>query len=392
MSVARRSQGWLYRALTCGALLAGAALALPAPVAHADPSPSAGEQASDSGFLHDLPPDQPAPPLGLSQQELRSLLKRLQNLHRQAEEATEQYKGAKEKRDRQRQVVKDLTRELDDQREEVRENRAEAGRLARKQYRQSGLSDYGILLLSDDPQEAFDRSHDLNRAAEAQAEVVRRLQDTQKNLDKVVTKQRAALKKAERYAEDQRKARDRVEDRVAKVEDIVSTLTGVQLEELRRLEEDGFDAAQAEFLASGALGQGNRAASDGGQTAVAWAFKQLGDPYVWGAEGPDAFDCSGLTSQAWAAAGTPIPRTSQEQWKQLPRIPLNLLRPGDLVIYYPGATHVGMYIGNGKIVHAPRTGDVVKVAPVGGMPILGAVRPDPGASAGDGKVPVVPER
>ncbi|WP_338103837.1 C40 family peptidase, partial [Streptomyces rhizosphaericus] len=68
--------------------------------------------------------------------------------------------------------------------------------------------------------------------------------------------------------------------------------------------------------------------------ALAYALNQIGKPYVWGAEGPNSFDCSGLTSSAWAYAGRTIPRTSQEQWRQLPRVPLNQLRPGDLVIYY----------------------------------------------------------
>lgn len=97
---------------------------------------------------------------------------------------------------------------------------------------------------------------------------------------------------------------------------------------------------------------------------------------MWGAEGPKAYDCSGLTSRAWEHAGTTIPRTSQEQWKQLPHVPLNLLRPGDLVVYFPGATHVAMYIGNGMVIQAPRPGGVVKISPIAANPVLGAVRPD----------------
>src|SRR5699024_11663565 len=71
-------------------------------------------------------------------------------------------------------------------------------------------------------------------------------------------------------------------------------------------------------------------------------------PILWGAEGPTSYDCSGLTSQAWAAAGRPIPRTSQEQWRLLPHIAIKDMRPGDLIIYHADATHVGMYVGNGQ--------------------------------------------
>ena len=113
-----------------------------------------------------------------------------------------------------------------------------------------------------------------------------------------------------------------------------------------------------------------------GERAVRWAMDQIGKPYAWGAAGPDAYDCSGLTTQAWSRAGTPIPRTSQEQWQRLKRIPLSELRPGDLVVYFPDATHVAMYVGDGKVVQAPRPGAAVQVSPLASYPVLGAVRPD----------------
>ncbi|WKX74435.1 NlpC/P60 family protein [Streptomyces sp. XD-27] len=105
-------------------------------------------------------------------------------------------------------------------------------------------------------------------------------------------------------------------------------------------------------------------------------MRQIGKPYVWGAEGPDAFDCSGLTQQAWRQAGYLIPRTSQEQWRTLPRVPLSELRPGDLVVYYPKATHVALYAGGGAVVEAPRPGGRVRTSPLATYPLRGAVRPD----------------
>jgi cell wall-associated NlpC family hydrolase len=95
--------------------------------------------------------------------------------------------------------------------------------------------------------------------------------------------------------------------------------------------------------------------------AVAFAYAQIGKPYVWGATGPDAYDCSGLVQAAWAAAGVSIPRTTYEQWATLPHIPLADLQPGDLIIY-DGEGHVGMYVGNGYIIDAPSTGlDVERI-------------------------------
>ena len=142
------------------------------------------------------------------------------------------------------------------------------------------------------------------------------------------------------------------------------------------MEQKGVAEAQDKLVTSGALGKAAAPSSTEGERAVHYAMDQIGKPYQWGAEGPKSYDCSGLTSQAWDHAGTPIPRTSQEQWAHLKRIPLTDLRPGDLVVYFPEATHVAMYVGDGKVVQAPRPGEKVKVSPLASNPVLGAVRPD----------------
>jgi murein DD-endopeptidase MepM/ murein hydrolase activator NlpD len=115
-------------------------------------------------------------------------------------------------------------------------------------------------------------------------------------------------------------------------------------------------------------------------TAVAFAKAQVGDRYVYGGTGPNAWDCSGLTQAAWKKAGVSIPRTSQDQWKKLPKVSLNSLKPGDLVVFYKGASHIGIYIGNDKIVHAPNSRRPVSVDKFSGYyrnNAIGAVRPAP---------------
>jgi cell wall-associated NlpC family hydrolase len=101
--------------------------------------------------------------------------------------------------------------------------------------------------------------------------------------------------------------------------------------------------------------------SQAGQ-AVAFAYAQIGKPYVWGATGPSAYDCSGLVQAAWASAGVSIPRTTYDQWASLPHIPLSELEPGDLILYN-GESHVAIYVGGGYIVDAPHTGAVVERIP-----------------------------
>jgi peptidoglycan DL-endopeptidase CwlO len=109
--------------------------------------------------------------------------------------------------------------------------------------------------------------------------------------------------------------------------------------------------------------------------AVATAYNELGKPYVWGATGPGQFDCSGLTQHVWAAAGVQLPRTSQEQANAGQAVPVSDIRAGDLVVYYPGATHIGIYVGHGLVIHAPRPGSYVQFTPLGSMPINKVVRP-----------------
>jgi peptidoglycan DL-endopeptidase CwlO len=101
--------------------------------------------------------------------------------------------------------------------------------------------------------------------------------------------------------------------------------------------------------------------------AVAFVYKQLGCPYVYGGTGPcsDGFDCSGLVQAAWAAAGVAIPRTTWEDWDNLPHIPMSAIQPGDLILFNDEG-HVGMYVGDGYIIDAPQTGMDVEKVPLSG--------------------------
>ncbi|WP_311931778.1 NlpC/P60 family protein [Microbispora sp. H11081] len=117
------------------------------------------------------------------------------------------------------------------------------------------------------------------------------------------------------------------------------------------------------------------------------AVSKLGRPYVWGAEGPDTFDCSGLVQWAYAQAGVRMPRVTYQQWVTGPQVPLSQAQPGDLLFWRndptnPGyISHVAIYWGDGKMLHAPRTGDVVKIADVYTKNLAGVVRVSPQISA-----------
>ena len=115
--------------------------------------------------------------------------------------------------------------------------------------------------------------------------------------------------------------------------------------------------------------------SSRGAKALAFAKKQLGDSYRYGATGPNAWDCSGLTGGAWKAAGVKIPRTSQAQYRSGRKVAKSDLKPGDLVFFYSGISHVGIYAGGGKVIHASRPGKPVQYIKMSYMPYQGARRP-----------------
>ncbi|MGW4472257.1 C40 family peptidase [Nonomuraea sp. NPDC004354] len=118
-------------------------------------------------------------------------------------------------------------------------------------------------------------------------------------------------------------------------------------------------------------------------TALQAGAGKLGRPYVWGAEGPDTFDCSGLVQWAFAQAGVRMPRVTHQQWVTGPQVPLAQAQPGDLIFWRSDPTnpgyisHVAIYWGNGKVLQAPRTGDVVKISPLSTRNLAGVVRVSP---------------
>lgn len=368
--------GRLLRLACTAAIAAGATLA-PAPATAApdpDKSPTPAPASAPAGERH--AGEQPAGERPTGERSVAELLTDLQRLYREAEEATETYNATEEQLRRQRSEVTKLNRRLATARLSLRDSRGAAGRLARQQYQgRSEISSYVRLLLARDPQHALDQGHVIRQVAQERVGTVERLAGSERRTDELARRARTALDSRLTLAERQKKDRDLVRKRLKDVEELLASLTEEQLSQVAELERSGVAEAQEELVASGALSSTRRPSGEGGE-ALRYAVAQIGKPYEWGAEGPKTFDCSGLTSQAWAAAGQGIPRTSQEQWKQLDRVAVEAMRPGDLIIYNSDASHVAMYIGDGAIIHAPRPGRTVTIAGAGSMPILGVVRPD----------------
>nr|WP_308800294.1 NlpC/P60 family protein [Streptomyces sp. NEAU-H3] len=328
--------------------------------------------APGSAFAAPLPePGSPgvtskSPGKELSNAELEAVRTRIDDLYAEAGRATDAYNAAEEKRSAQSDKVEALTAQVVRGEQRLADLRDRLAAAAIAQYRDQG----GGLSVHLD-----------------------QVRDTQRALTRDKKNATTSLHRLEKAEKDKDTARAEVRKEIKAAKLLESRLEEKERQRLLALEKAEAERAQARLLDTGVLPDAGAGADAGkdvatgtgasaqGAKAVAFASAQLGKPYVWAAEGPDSFDCSGLTSQAWAAAGRIIPRTSQEQWRQLQHVPLSQIRPGDLVIYHSDASHVGIYIGKGNIIHAPRPGRSVTVAGIGSMQILGAVRPDPEAAA-----------
>ncbi|MFC9911644.1 NlpC/P60 family protein [Streptomyces sp. NPDC127197] len=314
----------------------------------------------------------------VSTEELETVRKKLDKLYRAASSATDAYNAAEEKAEQQSAEIVALAKKIAKGKEKLRELKKRAGAAAAAQYRTGGLPPEAQLMLSDDPDEFLDGTGRVRQGERATRHLIDEMTRTQQDLELYAKDASAQWAKLEANRKAKAAAQKKIEKQIAAAEKLESQLEKEELERLAELEEQAAYEAQTTWLSSGILDELHGTATQQGKKAVEFATAQIGKPYEWGAEGPKTYDCSGLTSQAWATAGSVIPRTSQQQWKQLKRIDIEDMRPGDLIIYFDDASHVGMYVGDGAMVHAPRPGRTITIAGAGSMPILGVVRPDAG--------------
>lgn len=343
----------------------------PTPTPTPTPSPSGTGSASGTDATND-----PATNGPVTNEELEAVRKKLEGLYHDAAVATDAYNAAEEKADKQSAEIVDLAQEIVKGQEKLDKLQDLIGAAARAQYRGGGLPPEVQLWLSENPQDFLEGADRLRQGQLATKGLLAEMRQTQGDLEQYSKDASARWEKLEANRKAKETAKKKIKRQIAAAEKLEAELEDDERERLAQLEEDAAQESQAAWLNSGILDEIDGKASEQGKKAVKFATDQMGKPYEWGAEGPKTYDCSGLTSQAWIAAGVTIPRTSQEQWKQLQHIDVQDMRPGDLIIYNSDASHVAMYIGDGAIIHAPRPGRTVTIAGAGSMPILGVVRPD----------------
>ena len=289
--------------------------------AHADPDPSAKELKDQAFKLAD-----------------------------QLEKLTEQYNGLKVKLQQSQQAAKVAAGNAERQQKSLEGLREKVGSLAATSYMQGGTDPTVSFISAQDPQVVLDRAATLNYFATQDSTQVLGLMQ--------------AMQSAQR-------ARKSAEERAQQVTQLKAELTAQKKKVTSAYEKVRGKAVKKDpsLLAKlPVIGEGKAA------QALRYAMSKLGRPYVWGASGPSTFDCSGLTMWAYKQVGINLPHYTGSQWNAGAHVSRSQLQPGDLVFFYADLHHMGMYIGNGKMIHAPHTGDVVKIASMDGRPFAGGVR------------------
>ncbi|MFD5101686.1 C40 family peptidase [Streptomyces albidochromogenes] len=350
--------------------------------------------------------------------------KKVDDLYRQAGTATQKYNLAKEATDRQRKSVDGLLDSVAQSTERLNEARRKLGTYASAQYRSGSVTPTAALLLADSPQAYFDQNRLMDRMTERRRADVTDFQEQQE----AVSEERAeATRSLESLTESQvslKSSKQDVQRKLAEARDLLSRLTAQEKARLAKLEKEREaqarrkaeakaraeaqaaekaeaererrEEAQRDESGTGAgtgtapgtgtspgtapgTGSGTGPSSDAyaakAEKVLAFARAQIGKPYVWGAAGPSSYDCSGLTQGAWKAAGVTLPRTTWDQVNVGTRVATEDLKPGDLVFFYDDISHVGVYIGGGKMIHAPKPGAYVREESIYYMPVYGSVRP-----------------
>ncbi|MGH3423684.1 MAG: NlpC/P60 family protein [Nocardioidaceae bacterium] len=278
--------------------------------------------------------------------------------YRAAEQASERYNEISAQMKDARSQVKALRTDVERQQKAFDQVRDRLGSTIANQLTTSPMGPTAQLLSSDNPDAFLDGLSALEAYNSNQSDLLSSYEDTAEEL-KVrkdqLTSKLAVIKDSK---QDLAKEKAVLDKKSAEAKSLLAKLTREQRSAVNQSEGGGSSADVGPVNASGRS-----------KKAIDFALAQIGEPYVYGAAGPGSWDCSGLTMAAWGAAGVSLPHSSSGQAGMGSPVSRSSMSPGDLVFYYSPVSHVGIYLGNGKLVHAPHPGSSVEVVPVDSMPI-----------------------
>ncbi|ETK36263.1 C40 family peptidase [Microbispora corallina] len=284
---------------------------------------------------------------------------KLKKLNDQADQLVDRYNAADEKWKKARKQYAALNDDYKKQNSRVEALRSGLVSLAVNTYQVGDMGSWGNVLYSPDPESMLSSLAALDQISQERAKRLEEYEDAIKGLKQQRDRKKTLYDQAAQVKTDLRDQKDKVERLVSEQTKLLRSLGAYNVGDPNSAGVSYRGPASGDALA-----------------ALQFAYKQVGKPYRYGGTGPGSWDCSGLVQASWAAAGVSLPRTSYEQWAwgASRRVPLDDLQPGDL-LFHAGFGHVGMYAGDGKVVHAPQTGDVVKIVTLAEYHPIGAVRP-----------------
>ena len=295
--------------------------------------------------------------------DVKDVKERVHSLYAQAEQASERYNDARIELKRAKTRLHALQADLRRQQDKVDTVRTQVARAVVAQYQGQALSSTTQVLLAKDPDKFLDQLATISGYNDQQAEMMAGFAVQAQQLE---MRQAAAKRELDRVAKTEKTLADEkatIDQKASQAKDLLDRLEARAAERVSRSSERAAPTAAPTVAVSGNAG-----------AAVNYALAQVGDAYVYGASGPNAYDCSGLTMMAWAQGGVGLPHSSSAQFNMGTPVSSSQLQPGDLVFYYSPISHVGIYIGNGKIVHAANPSTGVQVTGVFSMPFSGARR------------------
>jgi cell wall-associated NlpC family hydrolase len=301
---------------------------------------------------------------------------RVDHLYHQAEQASERYNTAREDLRHAKVRLAAVRADVSRQQTRIRDLRRQVAAAVVSRYQGQELSTTRVFL-SDDPDAFLEQLTTVSQYADQQSQMMADFAAQAKQLSMRQEQAKRALAEVTGTVQQMAKDKAEIDRRAAQAKELLGKLKSEAAAKAAAAARTQAPSRDTTRPATPAPSAPTAAAPVSGRAgaAVDYALAQVGDAYVWGATGPSAFDCSGLTMMAWQQAGVSLPHSSSAQSSSGTRVASSDLQPGDLVFYYSPISHVGMYIGNGKIVHAANPSSGVEISPVCSMPYSGAVRP-----------------
>lgn len=311
---------------------------------------------------------------------IEQVRKRVKDLTGQAEVATERYNDLREQIAGLNVRLEAATVKMAEQQKIVLRARTELARVAADTYKAGDLAPLE-LFFSDRPDSYASASGVLLSLDDRKRRAMQDVLSQQQAMVGMVTDVQEQQQHLAKARKDLQATRSDIERKIGEQTALLNRLSAAERERLRRLEANEtrqtLQEAGIKVPASGTLKCDDLpVAPPNARVAkvLAYACAQIGDPYRWGGDGPASFDCSGLTMMAWRQAGVSLPHSSQLQARYGTKVQVSALQPGDLVFFYSGLSHVGIYVGRSAMLHAPQTGDHVRIAGLGNRTIVAAVR------------------